>query len=83
MKTAQKPFPKNLIRFVVELVIYAVLITVYLALVVTFIADWLKELFHQQPITYAFISLILMILQAVGLEKLTAIVIHVSRRRRS
>jgi hypothetical protein len=83
MKTAPNPFPKNLIRFVVELVIYAVLVSVYLKLVLAFLVDWLKGLFLHQPLTYAFVSLILMILQAVGLEKLTAILIHVRRRRRS
>lgn len=83
MKTAPNPFPKNLIRFVVELVIYAVLVSVYLKLVLAFLVDWLKGLLLHQPLTYAFVSLILMILQAVGLEKLTAILIHVRRRRRS
>jgi hypothetical protein len=83
MKTAPNPFPKNLIRFVVELVIYAVLVFVYLTLVLSLLVGWLKGLFLHQPLTYAFVSLILMILQAVGLEKLTAILIHVRRRRRS
>jgi hypothetical protein len=82
MNTAPKPFPKKiLIRFIVELVIYATLVSVYLALILTFMVGWLKELFSQQPVTYAFVSIILMILQAVGLEKLTAILIHVNRRR--
>jgi hypothetical protein len=82
MNTAPKTFPKKiLIRFVIELVIYAVLVSVYLTLVLTFLVGWLKGLFLHQPVIYAFVSIILMIAQAVGLEKLTAILIHVSRRR--
>jgi hypothetical protein len=82
MNTAPKRFPKKIvIRFIIELVIYAMLVSVYLALVLTFLTGWLKGLFVQQPVTYAFVSIILMILQAVGLEKLTAILVHVNRRR--
>jgi hypothetical protein len=82
MNTAPKTFPKKiLIRFVIELVIYAVLVSGYLTLVLTFLVGWLKGLFLHQPVIYAFVSIILMIVQAVGLEKVTAILIHVSRRR--
>jgi hypothetical protein len=82
MNTAPKPFPKKIVlRFFIELVIYAMLVSIYLALILTFFVGWLKGLFLQHPVTYAFVSIILMILQAVGLEKLTAILIHVNRRR--
>jgi hypothetical protein len=82
MNPAPKPFSKKmLVRFVVELVIYAVLITVYLGLVLTFLVGWLKELFVQQRGIYAFVSIVLMILQAVGLEKLTTVLVQLNRRR--
>jgi hypothetical protein len=82
MNPAPKPFSKKmLVRFVIELVIYAVLVTVYLGLVLTFLVYWLKELFVQQRGVYAFVSIVLMILQAVGLEKLTTVLVHVNRRR--
>jgi hypothetical protein len=82
MNKASKPFAKKIVvRFIIELVIYAIFVSIYLALVLTFLGDWLKWLFLQQPTVYAFVSIILMILQAVGLEKLTAILVHVNRRR--
>lgn len=82
MNTASKKIPKKiLLRFAIELVIYAVLVSVYLSLVLTFLVTWLKGLFVHQPVIYALVSIILMIVQAVGLERLTAILIHVGRRR--
>lgn len=82
MDKAPKPFPtKIVVRFIIEMVIYAVLVSVYLGLVLHFLVAWLKDLFLQQPAVYAFVSIILMILQAVGLEKLTAILVNVDRRR--
>ena len=78
-----KIFPENVVvRFIVELVIYAFLVSAYLALVFHFLVAWLKELFAHQPVVYAFVSIILMILQAVGLEKLTGILVNVNRRPR-
>jgi hypothetical protein len=83
MNPAPKPFSKKIVvRFVIELVIYALLVSVYLGLVLTFLVGWLKGLFAQQPVVYAFVSIVLMILQALGLEKLTAVLVHVNRRRR-
>jgi hypothetical protein len=82
MNPAPKPFSKKIVvRFVIELVIYALLVSVYLGLILTFLVGWLKGLFVQQPVVYAFVSIVLMILQAVGLEKLTAVLVHVNRQR--
>jgi hypothetical protein len=82
MNKAPKPFRTRIaVRFVVEMVIYLVLVSVYLGLVLHFLVEWLKDLFLRQPAVYAFVSIIMMILQAVGLEKLTAILVNVDRRR--
>jgi hypothetical protein len=81
MKRAPKIFPKNVaVRFIIEVVIYTLLVSVYLALILHFLVAWLKDLFTHQPVVYAFVSIILMILQAVGLEKLTGILVNVNRR---
>ena len=83
MKRAPKIFPENVVvRFIIELVIYALLVSVYLALVFHFLIAWLKDLSTQQPVVYAFVSIILMIVQAVGLEKVTGILVNVNRRPR-
>jgi hypothetical protein len=83
MNKPPKPFPKKIVvRFIIEMVIYATLVSVYLGLVLHFLVVWLKDLSMRQPAVYAFVSIILMILQAVALEKLTAILVNLNRRRR-
>ena len=83
MKRAPKTSPETVVvRFIIELVIYAFLVSVYLAVILHFLVAWLKDLFTHQPVLYAFVSIVLMILQAVGLEKLTGILVNVNRRPR-
>jgi hypothetical protein len=83
MNKVPKPFPKKIVvRFIIEMVIYVMLVSVYLGLVLHFLVVWLKDLSMRQPAVYAFVSIILMILQAVALEKLTAILVNLNRRRR-
>jgi hypothetical protein len=79
MKSVKK---STLFQLIVELAVYAVSITVYLILVLHFLVDWLKELFTKQPVVYAFVAILLMIGQAVGLERLTSSLIHLTRRPR-
>jgi hypothetical protein len=79
MKSVKK---STLFHLVMELAIYAVLVSGYLILVLHFLTDWLKELFTKQPGVYAYVALLLMIGQAVGLERLTSSLVHLTRRRR-
>ena len=78
MKSVKK---STLFHLIVELTIYAVFVSVYLILVLHFLLDWLKELFTKQREVYAYVSILLMIGQAVGLERLTSSLVHLTRRR--
>jgi hypothetical protein len=69
-------------HLVIEVLIYVALVTVYLALVIHFLVGWLKELSAKEPGVYAFVAILLMIAQAVGLERLGSSLVHVVRRRR-
>ena len=69
-------------RLIIEVLIYAALVSVYLALVLHFLVSWLQELFARQPVAYAFVAILLMIVQSVGLERLVSALVHVTRRRR-
>jgi hypothetical protein len=69
-------------RLLVEVLIYTVLVAAYLALVLHFLTGWLKELFARQPALYAAVSILLMIAQSVGLERLVANLVHLTRQRR-
>ncbi len=74
---------QTLFRLIIEVLIYAALVSVYLALVLHFLVSWLlQELFAKQRVTYAFVSILLMIVQSVGLERLVSTLVHVTRRRR-
>jgi hypothetical protein len=66
----------------IEVLIYVALVSVYLALVLHFLLGWLKALSVQEPGVYAFVAILLMIAQAVGLERLGSSLVHVVRRRR-
>jgi len=78
MKSVKK---STLFHLIIELTIYAVFVSVYLILVLHFLLDWLKELFTKQREVYAYVAILLMIGQAVGLERLTSSLVHLTRRR--
>jgi hypothetical protein len=65
----------------IEIVIYAALVFVYLALVLHFLGGWLKELSTKDPPVYAVAAILLMIAQAVGLERLVSGLAQVARGR--
>jgi hypothetical protein len=78
-----KSFKKStLFQLIIELAVYAAFVSVYLILVLHFLVDWLKELFTKQPAVYAYVAIALMVGQAVGLERLTAGLVHLARKRR-
>jgi hypothetical protein len=56
--------------FLIELGIYAVLAVVYFLVVLQFLGSWLNWLFHEQRTYYVVASVLLMVGQAVGLERL-------------
>ena len=78
MKSVKK---STLFHWIIELTIYAVLVSGYVILVLHFLVDWLQELFTKQREVYAYVSILLMIGQAVGLERLTSGLVHLTRRR--
>ena len=78
MKSVKK---STLFHLIIELTIYAVFVSVYLILVLHFLLDWLKELFTKQREVYAYVAILLMIGQAVGLERVTSSLVHLTRRR--
>jgi hypothetical protein len=67
---------RRIIRnFVLEMVIYAALVSAYFLLVLRYLGDWLYELYHSELQTYAFLALALIVAQAVVLEAITSFLI--------
>jgi hypothetical protein len=73
---------RTLLHLIIEVLFYAALVSVYLALVLHFLVGWLKEMFAKDPAVYAIVALLLMIGQAVGLERLAASLVPFTRQRR-
>ena len=73
---------RTVLNLIIEVLIYAALVSVYLMSVLHFLLGWLKELSAKDPIVYAFVAIVLMITQAVGLERLASSLVHVTRQRR-
>jgi hypothetical protein len=75
MHTQRLTRPKEsayIIWFLIELVVYAVVVTVYYLFVLHFMGDWLKRLFEEHRIEYTAVALALLIGQGIGLELLTS-----------
>jgi uncharacterized membrane protein len=80
MKTETR---KTLSAFVIELAVYAVLVTGYFFLVLHFLSGWLQELHRHHVTTYAIVAIALVIGQAVLLESLTTWLFRLLRGGRS
>jgi hypothetical protein len=67
-----KPDVENSVRaFLLEFVVYSVLVAVYYFLVLHFMGDWLWHLFTRERRVYAVVALALIIAQGFLLEVLT------------
>jgi len=63
------PMVRKLVKnFILELLVYAVLVVAYFLLVLRFLAEPLMELFRDNLTVYAFVGLGLIIAQAILLE---------------
>ena len=79
MKPELREFVKN---SSLELLVYAGLVLVYFFLVLHLLGGWLAGLFNQNRTLYAFVALILMLLQGVALELLTSALMRFIRSLR-
>ena len=77
----KKDSAKSLRVFVIELAIYAVLVTAYFFLVLHLLGNWLYQLDMQHRILYAVVALLLIAGQAVVLDALTTVLLRLLRRR--
>jgi len=74
---------RTLRAFVVELLVYAVLVTVYFFAVLHFLGGWLMRLATEHIHTYAIVAILLIIGQAVVLEAVTTGLLRLLRGGRS
>ncbi|HAY83559.1 MAG TPA: hypothetical protein DCY42_01170 [Chloroflexi bacterium] len=72
-KKAQVPFRELVRNFVIELVVYGILLAIYFFVALRYLAEPLSNLFDNNLIVYAFIGLGLIVVQAVFLEFITSL----------
>ena len=72
---------KSVRAFVMELAVYAVLVTVYFFLVLHLLGDWLYHLETQHRYVYAVVALLLIAGQAVVLDAVTSLLFRLLRGR--
>ncbi len=65
---------KRLQAFGIQMVIYALLVTVYLYLVWRYLEEWLLLLFQRNLPLYAVVSLAFIVVQAVVLDTVTTMI---------
>ena len=72
---------KSVRAFVMELAVYAVLVTIYFFLVLHLLGDWLYHLETQHRYVYAGVALLLIAGQAVVLDAVTSLLFRLLRGR--
>ena len=77
----RKEAAQTLRAFLVELVIYAVLVVAYFFLVLHFLGEGLHQLEVRHRYTYAGVAILLIIGQAVVLESVTTLLLRMLRGR--
>jgi len=76
----QKPNIRILIRnFIIELLLYGVLLVIYFFAVLQFLGNFLTDLFHNQLVIYSILGLGLIVAQAVLLETVTSFLLRLLR----
>jgi hypothetical protein len=77
----KKDNAKSVRVFVIELAIYAVLVTAYFFLVLHLLGNWLYRVETQHRVLYAVLAILLIAGQAVVLDALSTLLFRILRRR--
>ena len=67
---------RDLIAWMLHLTIYSVLLLAYFLLVLRYLAGWFYGLFQHHRAEYAIFGIVLMIVQAVALETISAFILR-------
>lgn len=67
------PFKEMLRNFIIELIVYGVLMAIYFYIALRFLAEPLARVFESNLVIYAFLGLGLIVVQSVFLEFVTSL----------
>ena len=74
---------RDVVAWVLHLVLYSVLLLGYFLLVLRYLAGWFSHMFHHHRAEYALVGIAVMIVQAVALESISALILrwfHIARK---
>jgi hypothetical protein len=74
---------RELVAWMLHLTVYSVLLLTYFWFVLRYLADWFLKLFQHHRFEYALFGILIMIVQAVLLESVSAFILGLFRRARS
>jgi len=77
--TTKPDLPRLIRNFLIELVVYGILLVIYFFAVLRFLGDPINSLYTNNTVVYAFVGLGLIVLQAVALEAVTSYLIRLLR----
>lgn len=63
-------------NFLIELIVYGALVVAYFILVLQSLGSWLTTLYYNNLVVYSIVALVLIVVQAVILEKVTTFLIE-------
>jgi len=72
----------SLKAFLIELAVYAALVTAYFFLVLAFLGEWLEKIYRSGRHLYAVLALALIVSQGIALEAVTTALLAFIRSRR-
>jgi Kef-type K+ transport system membrane component KefB len=68
--------------FLIELLLYAILLVAYFAFVLHYLGGWFKDLFDHDRRLFAIMALVVMITQTLGLEAVSSSLIWLVRKKK-
>ena len=74
---------REILAWVLHLALYGVLLLAYFLLVLRYLAEWFARLFEHHRMEYALFGIVVMIVQAVALESVSAFILrcfHLARK---
>jgi len=69
--------------FLIELVLYTILLLVYFVIVLHYLGGWFKELYDHDRTLFAVVALLVMIGQTIGLQTVSSLLFRLISRKKT
>ena len=76
---SNKDLPKLIRKFLIEMVVYGILLVIYFFAILRYLGEYLTRLYNDSLVIYAILALVLIVIQGVLLEALTSYLMKLLR----